>query len=241
MTFTLNTIKEMKVVYQPKVNLKTKKIESVEVLSRFIDNEGMYLNTNNVINLLKSIEDMRMLTTVVIEKTINDMKQLKSYNKIKFAINISSIELEDINFEKWINNIVSKYENKYLSKIEFEIIEKYEIKNKEKIKKRIEYLKRYGFKVAFDDIGLGYNTFEVIDEYDIDFIKIDKSLIKNINTYNNLIKTNIRKAHLLGKRVVAEGIENEEAYKILSLLNCDIGQGFYFYRPMDCESLGYII
>ena len=80
----------MRVVYQPKINLKTKKIESVEVLARFFDKDGIALNTDKVIGLVKNIKDMRRLTNVVIEKTIKDMKNIKFYNKIKFSINISS-------------------------------------------------------------------------------------------------------------------------------------------------------
>ena len=226
----LNEIKEMRVVYQPKINLKTKKIESVEVLARFFDKDGMVLNTDKVIGLVKNIKDMRSLTNVVIEKTVKDMENIKFYNKINFSINISSIEIEDNDFKTWINNIILKYDKKYLSKLEFEITEKYEIRNEEKMKERIEYLRRCGFKVAFDDIGAGYNTFEVIDNYNIDFIKIDRSLVKNI-----------KKAHLLGKKVIAEGIENENTYYMLRLANCDLGQGFYFYKPMDFKSLNSII
>lgn len=237
----LNEIKEMRVVYQPKINLKTKKIESVEVLARFFDKDGMALNTDKVIGLVKNIKDMRSLTNVVIEKTIKDMKNIKFYNQINFSINISSIEIEDNDFKTWIDNIILKYDKKYLSKLDFEITEKYEIKNEEKMKERIEYLRRYGFKVAFDDIGSGYNTFEVIDSYNIDFIKIDRSLVKNINKYNKLIINNIKKAHLLGKKVIAEGIENENTYYMLRLANCDFGQGFYFYKPMDFKSLNSII
>ena len=134
----LNEIKEMRVVYQPKINLKTKKIESVEVLARFFDKDGMVLNTDKVIGLVKNIKDMRSLTNVVIEKTVKDMENIKFYNKINFSINISSIEIEDNDFKTWINNIILKYDKKYLSKLEFEITEKYEIRNEEKMKERIE-------------------------------------------------------------------------------------------------------
>ena len=104
----LNEIKEMRVVYQPKINLKTKKIESVEVLARFFDKDGMVLNTDKVIGLVKNIKDMRSLTNVVIEKTVKDMENIKFYNKINFSINISSIEIEDNDFKTWINNIILK-------------------------------------------------------------------------------------------------------------------------------------
>ena len=102
----------MKVVYQPKVNLKTKEIESVEVLARFFDKDGIVINTDKVIGLVKNINDMRSLTNVVIEKTIKDMKSIKFYNKIKFSINISSIEIEDKDFKTWINNIILKIKRK---------------------------------------------------------------------------------------------------------------------------------
>lgn len=236
-----NDIKGMKVVYQPKVDLGTKKIKSAEVLARFFDENNSMLNTIEVINLAKDLKEMRALTNTVIYKTIEEIKSFNYDNKINFSINISSVEIEGDLFKEWIDYILNTYDSKYLNRLEFEITERHEIENKEVMKKRIHYLKEKGFKVSLDDIGSGYNTFDLIDEYDIDFIKLDKSLVNNTSTYINLIKNNIKKAHLLNKKVIAEGIEDESTYEILKDINCDLGQGFYFYKPMSLNKLKSII
>jgi len=236
-----NDIKCMRIVYQPKVDLNTKRIKGVEVLARFFDENNSILKTIEVINLAKDFKEMRLLTNTVIDKTIREIKTFKYYTKIDFSINISSVEIEADSFKEWIDDLLNKYNIEYLNRFEFEITEIYEIKNKEEIKKGIIYLKEKGFKVSFDDIGSGYNTFNFIDEYDVDFIKLDRYLVNNINKYINLIKNNINKAHLLNKKVIAEGIEDEKTYEILKEVGCDLGQGFYFYKPMSLKNLKVII
>ncbi|MBY0757211.1 EAL domain-containing protein [Clostridium sardiniense] len=236
-----NDIKGMEVVYQPKVDLNTKRIKGVEVLARFFDKNNNMLNTIEVISLAKEFKEMKSLTNIVIDETIKGIKTFKYNNKINFSINISSVEIENDSFKEWIDDLLNRYDIKYLNKLEFEITERHKIENKEEMKKNIHYLKEKGFKVSFDDIGAGYNTFNLIDEYDIDFIKLDKSLVENISKYINLIKNNIKKAHLLNKKVIAEGIEDENTYEILKEINCDLGQGFYFYKPMSLNNLKVII
>ncbi|MBY0756717.1 EAL domain-containing protein [Clostridium sardiniense] len=233
-------IKNMEIVYQPKVHLKTNKVESLEALSRFFDKDNNILNTEKIIMLAREVNDMRIITNRVINKTISIIENLENDKKLNFSINISCIEIEDEFFEKWIEDLFYKYKSNYLNRLEFEITEKYKIKNKQLLKKRIKFLQDRGFLVSLDDIGAGFNKYELIYEYDVDYVKIDKSLIREINKYKDTIKRIIESSHLSNKMVVAEGIENESTYRILKNLDCDLGQGFYFYKPKKIGELNII-
>lgn len=235
-----NRIKNMEIVYQPKVHLKTNKVESLEALSRFFDKDNNILNTEKIIMLAREVNDMRIITNRVINKTISIIENLENDKKLNFSINISCIEIEDEFFEKWIEDLFYKYKSNYLNRLEFEITEKYKIKNKQLLKKRIKFLQDKGFLVSLDDIGAGFNKYELIYEYDVDYVKIDKSLIREINKHKDTIKRIIESSHLSNKMVVAEGIENESTYRILKKLDCDLGQGFYFYKPKKIGELNII-
>lgn len=233
------TIKALNIVYQPKVNLKNREINSLECLCRFKDNKDEYLNTEEVLTLARSIEEKRNLTTAVLSLVIKDLKVMeKNINKlILISVNITPTEIECNNFENWLDEIFSNENLRYIPYIEFELSEKNKINNKLIMKKRIENLKGKGFKVSLDDVGSGFNKVELIDEYNIDTVKVDKSIIKNIKNNKNLINEICKKANKKGIEVVAEGIEDVETYTALKKLNCEIGQGYYFYKPSSFQNI----
>lgn len=233
------SIKCLNILYQPKVNLKNKKITSLEALSRFKDEKGTLLNTEEVINLAKSVEEKRQLTTSVLNIVIKDLSQmeLELDKLILISVNITSIEIECDDFEVWINKIFSNENFKYIPYIEFELSEKNKIENSLNMKRKIKFLKNKGFKVSFDDVGSGFNKVEIIDKYNMDLVKMDKSLIKDIKNNKNLIDMICKKAKKKGFEVVAEGIEDMETYVILKNLNCELGQGFYFHKPNSFQNI----
>lgn len=228
---SLNKIKNMEIVYQPKVTLATKEFNSFEALVRFFDENNNMLNTEEVIMSFMDVNNMRNITNNVIDKTISIMENLENYKKLSFSINISCVEIEDDFFEKWIEGLFFKYKEKYLKRLEFEITEKYKIKNSNLFEKRLKILKNNGFLISLDDICSGFNNYELMYKYEFDYIKIDKSLIKEINLNKGLIKNIIENAHKLNRKVIAEGIEDESTYRFLKELGCDLGQGFFFYKP----------
>ena len=91
------------------------------------------------------------------------------------------------------------------------------------------------FKIAIDDFGSGYSNFERLLEYSPDILKIDGSLIKNIETdefSRNLVETIVMFAKRQGLQTIAEYVENEKIYNILTELGVDYSQGYYFGKPM---------
>lgn len=92
---SLNKIKNMEIVYQPKVTLVTKEFNSFEALVRFFDENNNMLNTEEVIMSFRGVNNMRNIANNFIDKTISIMENLENYKKLSFSINISCVEIED--------------------------------------------------------------------------------------------------------------------------------------------------
>lgn len=226
------------VLYQPKFNVQTKEIFSLEALVRFLNYDGKCCNNDVVFKNLKSLKKLKKLTEFVIKRVIGDLKiiykVLKRY--INISINISSKELEAKNFRKWINNLFKNNIN-LINNIEFEIIEKFSIVNLKKVKEEVYFLKRKGFKVSLDDVGSGFNTFNLPKLLKVNFVKLDRNVIKNIPFRFNFTFDLIKEYHKLNMMVIAEGVEDSTTYKYLKKVKCDYAQGFYFLGAVPLEEI----
>jgi EAL domain-containing protein (putative c-di-GMP-specific phosphodiesterase class I) len=103
----------------------------------------------------------------------------------------------------------------------------------------ISKLRKQGIKFSIDDFGTGHSVLGYLNKYDIDFVKIDKSFVSDIetNNYNRIMcESIISMSHKLGIKLIAEGVENVEQQKILNSLGCDYFQGYLFERPIPIAS-----
>ena len=97
-----------------------------------------------------------------------------------------------------------------------------------------------GIQVALDDFGTGYSSLAYLQKFDIDYIKIDQSFVRNLapqSTDHSLCKAIVVMAHELGLQVVAEGVETQEQRDLLRHAGCDFAQGYLFSRPLSAESM----
>ena len=118
----------------------------------------------------------------------------------------------------------------------FELLESEGIENYKEVMSFIEDVKSYGAKIAIDDFGSGYSNFERIVELQIDFLKIDGSLIKNIHQNDDMkiiTKTIVNFAKELGIKTVAEFVHSKEVLKEVEALGVDYAQGFYIGKPQE--------
>lgn len=120
------------------------------------------------------------------------------------------------------------------SKVVFEILESDKIGNYDDIKLFIHNVKELGCKIALDDFGSGYSNFSHVLELNVDYLKIDASLVKNITTDENsrkITQTIITFASNIGLKTIAEYVENEEALNILDEMGIDFIQGYFIGKP----------
>lgn len=153
----------------------------------------------------------------------------------KISINVSALQLLQPNF---IDMVTSTLEMTRINpkQIEFEITESVIIENEEQVLNQLTALKNMGMTIALDDFGTGYSSLNYFKKFPCDVIKIDKSLIKDIDKNKDnleIIGAVISLCHKLKKSVVAEGVEIKEQLFILQNLHCDEIQGYLYSQPVD--------
>ena len=180
-------------------------------------------------NISKKANQYSKITKIVIDKSFKEFKDLP----FEFSINISYEDIEDKNFIPYIKQKLKEYP--VAKKIVWEILEDESIKNYEVLYDFIKQMKELGSKVAIDDFGSGYSNFEHLLKMDIDYLKIDASLVKDVAKNNNsfqVVKTIIEFANSLNLKTIAEFVENKEIFEITRDLGATYSQGYYFAPPL---------
>jgi diguanylate cyclase (GGDEF)-like protein len=217
------------VYYQPLVNNKTMNVDKYECLVRMID-EDKVIAPFFFLEVSKKANQYRNITKIVIEKSFKEFENLP----FEFSINVSYEDIEDKNFINFIKYKLQKY--KVASRVVWEILEDEGVKSYDVLFEFIKEVKALGCKVAIDDFGSGYSNFEHLLKMDVDYLKIDASLIKHVATDENsykVVKTIIDFAKNLHLKTIAEYVENEEIFNITKNLGADYSQGYYFSAPIE--------
>lgn len=215
--------------FQAIQNLSTGEIEKYEALMRFQEREGKILSPFAFLDIAYKTGLYFKLSEVMIKKTFDYFKD----KNMEFSINISTKDVDDENTKKILLKKVSQFPKPQL--IVFEIIESDGIDNYDNLITFLNEIKKFGCKVALDDFGSGYSNFERISKLPIDYIKIDGSLIKNINTSANdeiLVQMIVKVSKKIGVKTIAEFVHSKEVYEKVINLGIDYAQGYYIAEPM---------
>nr|WP_275575201.1 EAL domain-containing protein [Methylocucumis oryzae] len=119
-----------------------------------------------------------------------------------------------------------------------EITEGMLLDNNPMIIEQFNSLRDHNIQVALDDFGTGYSSLAYLKKFDIDYLKIDQSFVRNLDSQSEdgvLCEAIIVMAHKLGIKVIAEGVETLEQFRLLKDMGCDFGQGYYFSRPVNSD------
>jgi len=213
-------------IYSNNDDIHTSKYES---LVRLIDTDGEAISPFFFLDIARRAKLYPKITQIVIDKAFETFKNMP---KTEFSVNLS---IEDILSEKTVNYIYNKLESyPNPERIIFEITESQEITDYSIINKFIKYVKQYNVKIAIDDFGSGYANFEHILNIDADYIKIDGSLIKNIDTSEHsrvITEAIINFSKKLNRKTIVEFVHNEKVFNIVKELGADYSQGFYLGVP----------
>ena len=215
--------------FQPIYNLHTKKIEKYESLVRIVTKEGDVIAPYLFLDIAEKSKLYHHITYTMIEKTFAFFAEKEQY---EFSINLS---INDMLNEKTVAFILEKLASyKAPNRVVFEILESNKIENYQEIKEFIQKVKVYGAKIAIDDFGSGYSNFSHVLELNVDYLKIDASLVKNITHDENAKKvtqTIVIFAQNIGLQTIAEYVEDEASLKELFTLGVDFVQGYYIGKP----------
>lgn len=224
----------IEVYFQPLVNNRTLKVDKYECLVRLIEEDGKVVAPYFFLDISKKSNQYTKLTKIVLEKSFQKFEHLP----FEFSVNISYEDIESPDFLDFIKGLLKKYD--IAPKVVFEILEDESIKNYNLLISFVDEVKALGCKVAIDDFGSGYSNFEHLLKMNIDYLKIDASLIKNIATNENsykITKTIIEFAKNLNLKTIAEFVENEEIFNIVRNLGADYSQGYFFSAPISAPNI----
>ncbi len=226
------------VYLQPQVELDTGKLIGAEALIRKTDHDGNIISPLNFIPFYEQQEIIHHIDLYVLEticKQFAIWERLSPGNNIKMATNFSRITLKEPNIVKTVRSICDRY-NVSPSRVVVEITESLEVFEREHLCNLILEFTCEGFSVSLDDFGSGHSNLSVLTSSNFNEIKIDKSIVDNIVENNKslaIAKLIVNMCNDFNiEKSVAEGIEITEQYNLLKSLNCTIGQGYFFDKPL---------
>jgi len=232
---------EFMLYYQPQYRLDTRKIIGVEALIRWNNQKLGFVSPNDFITIAEETGLILEIGYYVIEEACRAYLRWKreGYALEHIAINVSSVQFRDEAFLPTLKEILQRT-GVSPSVIEVEITERFIMEYTTTNLTVLEDLRQLGCQISIDDFGTGYSSMSYMKKLPLDTIKIDKSFIDELP--ENMHDAEVSKAIIalsksLGYQVIAEGIENEEQEVFLREQGCDMGQGYYFSRPMDEEKM----
>ena len=226
-----DAIKEdrLTVFFQPIIDNKTGAITKYESLVRMIDTDDKIISPFFFLDIAKKAKLYTKITKIVLDKSFKTFEKLPQY---EFSVNITVEDILDSEISEYIYTKLR--DCKHANRVILEITESEEIKDYSVVNSFIKKVKSYGAKIAIDDFGSGYANFEHILGLEADFIKIDGSLIKNIDKDSDsriITEAIIAFSKKLGSKTVVEFVHNEAVYDVVKELNADYSQGFYLGEP----------
>lgn len=232
--------KEFILYYQPQFDLVTGSLIGVEALVRWKHPLKGFIQPNDFIPFSEQTGQIIPISIWVLQEAIRQKREWESrgYQHIKMAINFSGHIFNDKTIFETMCILFEEMQIRP-DEIEIEVTETAVMMELEKAKSFLHKLKGLGITIAMDDFGSGYSSLNYLQLLPFDILKIDKEFIKNVTndkeTY--IYQMVVELAHKMGLRVVAEGIETREQKDFLVCNNCDIGQGYYFNKPMPADEI----
>ena len=215
--------------FQPIVRNDTGTIAKYEVLARLKKEDGYFESIFPYLEIAKEIKLYRYITMQVVQKSF---EQVYAYKK-PISINISMKDIEDAQVLKFFGKMFEKYPGA-ARLVTFEILESETLSDYEAVKDFISIVRAQGCKVALDDFGSGYSNFAHVFNLDIDYIKIDGSLIQALPHDANarlIVGAIVRLAKEAGLETVAEFVADKAIFEEVKKLGIDYSQGYFFAAP----------
>ncbi|OZG75490.1 signal transduction protein [Hahella sp. CCB-MM4] len=222
--------------FQPQLSLKTGKITSFEGLVRWHHDRFGHVSPEEFIYLAEESGIIHQLTLWVMENALGKLQALQTsgYGEVGIAINISAVDLEMPHFVEEVKELLSSHEVNP-RQLTLELTETALMRTPDLALETLKQLSDLGFSIALDDFGAGYSSLSYIQRLPLHKIKIDRSLVHNIERCQEnyvIAKTAIEMSHGLGYEVVMEGVEELATLEVLKVLGADQIQGFWLARPM---------
>lgn len=229
---------EFHLVYQPKLDVRAKQVTSVEALMRWHHPRDGLRMPDSFIGDTEASGAIDRLTLWAFDRAIADQRWMRETHGVEIIpyVNLSAQLLNQPTI------VVALCQRAKMAgvKLGIEITERSVINDPEHAFANIDRLREAGYAIAIDDYGVGLSSLTYLKQIAADELKIDKSFVMALDTSHRdplIVRSTIDLAHALGMVVTAEGVESPAAYALLSVMGCDLVQGYLIGRPMPLADL----
>ncbi|MBI3805349.1 MAG: EAL domain-containing protein [Nitrospirae bacterium] len=233
---------QLRLHFQPKIDLKTQRVIGVEALVRWQHPEQGFIPPDQFIGSAEKTGLIRPLTQWVLEAALRQCRLWsRSGMEIGISVNLSTRNLQE---SRLVERVLEALQRNEVApgRLMLEITESAIMADPNLAREVLTRLSERGVGLSIDDFGTGYSSLAYLKRLPVDEIKIDKSFVLGMATDENdavIVRSTIDLAHNLGLKVIAEGVENETLWEQLSRLGCDELQGYYISRPLPPEELSF--
>jgi len=227
-------------LYQPIIETKTQKIIKYEALVRLIDKEDdtKLIAPIHFLSIIQGTSQYIKMSKLVFQ---NVFESLKNYPSIEISVNLDLDDLFNEDMMALITEHLKQHQN-LANRVTFEILETNQIDDYQKVDRIFKELKSFGSKIAIDDFGSGHANYVYLLKLDIDILKLDSSIIKELHKNPKRTKIMLASINALAQsykyELVAEFVSNKTLYEHISCLEIGYAQGYYLGKP---EPLSFYI
>jgi diguanylate cyclase (GGDEF)-like protein len=239
--------RELRVYYQPEVDLRTGRVLGVESLVRWQHPERGMLPPGEFIPFAEESGLIVEIGEWVIEEACTQLARWRALgvcdSSLTVNVNLSARQLSEPNLAATVARILDST-GVPPANLCLELTETAVVSDVDRAAEVLDGLKRVGVTLSLDDFGTGYSSLSVLDRYPLDTIKIDRSFVRRLGSgerADRLFTAIVGVAHALKLRTVAEGVETREQLAHVARVGCDTAQGFYLARPEDPGVVGELL
>ncbi len=233
--------RELRVVYQPQVDLATRRVTGVEALVRWDSPVHGSVAPEVFIPMAEQLGMVTDIDLWVLRTACADVCRWRDagIHSLRVAVNISGRDLDSPSLvddvrRALVENMLDPWQ------VELELTEGVAVLQPEEAVQRLGALRALGIRIGIDDFGTGYSMFSRLRELPIDRLKIDRSFVGDLDSDDDavaIVASMVAMGHALGLTLVAEGVESAAAMQRLAALGCDSAQGFHVCRPLPAGAL----
>jgi EAL domain-containing protein (putative c-di-GMP-specific phosphodiesterase class I) len=231
------------VYYQPIVDLRKGRLRGFEALLRWMHPEKGMVMPDEFIPLA---EDSGLIVPIgmwVLEESCKQAEiwqmRYPEFNAMSLSVNLSCKQFLQSDLATRVDEVMKQtHVDESTISLNLEITETVVMQNASCSTDIFRDLKALGIKLAVDDFGTGYSSLAYLQSFPVDMLKIDKQFVSRIDSNKDsyaIVKTVVDLSSNLGLAVVAEGVETQEQFRLLSEMGCQYAQGYYFSRPVPAE------
>lgn len=232
---------ELRLVYQPQVDLASRRPTGAEALLRWESAEGNFISPDQFIPIAEYSGLIIDIGEWVLRSALTELVRLRSagHREFTMSVNVSQIQFRHPHFFNMLRSVLHDT-HAPPAYIELEITESVAMEDPNLLIKLLEQVKQTGISIAIDDFGTGFSSLSYLQRLNVDRLKIDRAFVTEMTSCargSSIAEMVIQLGRNIGLVVIAEGVEDQRQAQILQSLGCPLAQGFLFARPMPSKEL----